>query len=423
MKIYSYKPLPKQLEWHNSKARYKCLIGGFGSGKTKAGIWECIDLSIRYPNNFGLICRKRSVDLRDTTQKMFMDECPKDLIKEYIKTERRIVFINNSQIIFRGVDEEEKRRGLNLGFFYIDEASEVSEEIFVMLQGRLRLERVPEHYGLLTSNPPNIDHWIYKYFVEKQDKNYFLIKMSTYDNSFLPADYVENLKRDYPESWVKRYLEGEFGFAQKGTPVFKGFSENMHVAELNYMPGKPVLRGWDFGFHRPACVFVQIDNDDRVCILREILGNNEYLMEFSEKVIKLSNYWFPNATFEDYCDPAGIQKTDKSAKTSIDILKDKGINPRFRKLPVNAGITLIQKKISSLIGDKPGLLVNKQCRILIEAFMGGYYYDNEKDEPYKDGFYEHLVDALRYIFNYVYGVEKKDIDFKIPEPKWFGFEL
>lgn len=421
MKVNSYKPLPKQLEFHNLKTKYKALIGGFGSGKTKSGIWESIDLCMRYPNNIGMICRKRSVDLRDTTQKMFFEECPKELIKRYIKSERRVIFINNSEIIFRGVDEEEKRRGLNLGFFYIDEASEVSADIFNMLQGRLRLSSVPKHYGFLTSNPPNIDHWIYKYFVENNHPDYGIVRMASYDNVFLPPDYIESLKRSYPESWVRRYIEGEFGFAQRGQPVFSGFSEKMHVTELRYMPAKPVLRGWDFGFRRPACVWVQIDNDDRVCVLKELLGNNEYLNDFADKVIKMSNIWFPDAKFEDYVDASGMQKSDKTSLTSIDILKNKGLKPMFRRIPVNSGLMLIQKKITTLIGDKPGLLINTDCRILKEALLGGYYYseDSNKDEPYKDGFYEHIVDALRYIFNVVYGIEKKEVNIRIPAPAWF----
>jgi hypothetical protein len=36
------------------------------------------------------------------------------------------------------------------------------------------------------------------------------------------------------------------------------------------------------------------------------------------------------------------------------------------------------------------------CPLLIDAISGGYAMDERTDEPKKDGYYDHLVDALRY---------------------------
>lgn len=424
--IDSYKPLPKQLEFHKSDAKYKCFVGGFGSGKTKAGIWEVIDLCVRYPRNIALIARKTATDLRDSTQRMFFEECPRDLIQTYLRAQKRVILINGSEIIFRGLDEPERQtKSLNLGVFYVDEASEIDIDTFRMLQGRLRLSYVPKHYGLLTTNPPNVDHWIYKLFVERKSKDYFLVQSSTYDNKYLPEDYVKSLEEEYPESWRYTFLQGNFGFIQKGSPVFKNVNRELHFADLSYMHGKPVYVGWDFGFVHPAIVCLQVDNDDRVCVLREYMGSNIYLNEFADKVIFLLNQWFPNAKFEHFCDPAGVQRSDKSAMTSIDILKSKGINNvRWRKIEVSVGLAAIQQKINTLIGDKPGLIIDNSCRFLKEAFLGGYCYDknSNKNEPLKDGLYEHVCDALRYIFNVMFVSKSENLDISIPQPRWFAYE-
>lgn len=426
MKIFSYEPLPKQVEFHKLNTRYKAFIGGFGSGKTKAGVWEVIDKGMKYPKNTILIARKYGTDLRDSTQKMFFDECPPQLIREYIKSQRKVVLINDTEIFFRGLDDLNKVRALNLGMWLIDEASEIQYEIFDMLKGRLRLDTVPRHYGIIVTNPPNTNHWIYKCFVEKQDKDYSYVQTSSFDNTFLPKEYLENLMKEYPESWIRRYLKGEFGFVQQGLPVFKGFSEKIHTADLTYIKGKTILRGWDFGWHHPAVVWCQIDMDDRFCVLKENLGAQIYLDEYADKIINISNSSFPGCDFEDFCDPAGLQKTDKATLTSIDILKKKGINPRYKKMPIMSGLDLIQRKINSLIGEKPGFLVDKKCRFLIEAMIGGYYYEKVEngygqEQPYKDGLYEHICDALRYIFSVKFASNSvNNFKINIKEPKWMG---
>jgi hypothetical protein len=40
--------------------------------------------------------------------------------------------------------------------------------------------------------------------------------------------------------------------------------------------------------------------------------------------------------------------------------------------------------------------VSPECQIFINGFSGAYEYD-ENGQPKKDGYYDHLFDALRYI--------------------------
>ena len=48
--------------------------------------------------------------------------------------------------------------------------------------------------------------------------------------------------------------------------------------------------------------------------------------------------------------------------------------------------------------------------ILCEAMAGGYHMDDKTgDKPEKDGFYDHLADALRYAIINLGNSQKKDI--------------
>ncbi|NLY47388.1 MAG: hypothetical protein GX053_15625, partial [Tissierella sp.] len=71
-----YEPLPIQAEAHASPKKYRLYAGGFGSGKTLWGCQEAIQLALRYPNNFILIGAQSYPNLRDTTQKTFLEVVP-----------------------------------------------------------------------------------------------------------------------------------------------------------------------------------------------------------------------------------------------------------------------------------------------------------------------------------------------------------
>ena len=128
LEVRSYSPYPKQKLFHESNAFLRLYQGGFGAGKTVAGCWEGIDLSAAYPGNLGIIARRTYRELKDSTQRTFFEECPKELIAKYSVRDESVQFINGSEILFRSLDDKDKiGRGINLGWFYIDEASELDD--------------------------------------------------------------------------------------------------------------------------------------------------------------------------------------------------------------------------------------------------------------------------------------------------------
>lgn len=423
--VESYSPTAKQAEFHKSLAKFRCFMGGFGAGKTLTGVWESIDQSMRYAGNRIAIIRDTLQDLRDTTMASFFDACPPDLIYTFRKKDNTCVMTNGSEILFRSFRAmasaprnqfESKIKGLNLGGFYVDEANEGTKSQFLLLQGRLRLDSVPPnaHRGWLSTNPPSKDHWIYELFgAEGADrKRYHLVQASSRENPHLPPDFVANLEESYDPSWVKKFVDGEFGFMTTGEPVYNGFAEfntagkPWHCRKLRWQrPYGPVYRCWDFGWHRPAVVWFQVTPDQGIRVYRELMGHQEYIHEFAPRVIAESNQYFPGAEFVDVCDVAGLQKNDKSRQSTIQILEaDFKIKMLYRFSIIKEGIDLIQKKLTTVVGTDPAFQIDPEgCPILVAGFMGGYAREKALDgrgmvnsEPIKDGYYEHTHDALRY---------------------------
>lgn len=206
---------PKQAEFIKSDKRYKLFSGGFGAGKTLALELNVLDLLLRYPGNLGLLGRMTYQDLRDTVQKEFLQLIPKFWIKSYNKSERRLTLFNDSELLFKHLDKvsEQEIKSLNLGFFAIDQAEQVTEPVFLALKGRLRRQNC-SNQGLMSSNPANT--WLFREFKQETKEENLLIETNTYDNKQnLPEAYIKDLEK-YPDSWKKQFVLGMWDTAIMG---------------------------------------------------------------------------------------------------------------------------------------------------------------------------------------------------------------
>lgn len=211
------------------------------------------------------------------------------------------------------------------------------------------------------------------------------------------------------EDEVARELDINYHLSHQDR-VFKNFTP-ANKAQLNWNPALRLVRSWDFGYHCPACLFLQIDSEGRVLVLFEMVGREEMLLDFAQRVISATRERFFQAEIEDICDPAGAQRSDKSTRTSIEILNSLGVYPYFDRTGIRDGIELIRMKLAernpqACEANAPqqtgtmvsrGLMVDQSCVNLIEAFEGGYRYPGSGGElPLQEHPYEDVMDCLRY---------------------------
>jgi len=442
--INSYKPLDSIMPFHLSNSEFRLLNGAYDCGKTTAMIWEFIECMCEYPGIAGYMCRKFNDDIEDTTRAIFYRECPPELIEHVEKGGKRCFFKNGSYVIFGGLYTRGKvYQRLKIpvcSLIGVDELAEIDEKDFRDLISRKRSDATAreqlegKEYPLkfmAASNPPNFDHWMYQKWELDKAPGFKYWELDIYSNPYADKRYIKSLEYEYRNnpSLMRRNLLGKWGFVSHGKPVYSGFSELVHVKELKYNPAKPILRGWDFGFCHPCVAWCQFDNDDRFKVLDVILGQDIHLDQFADKIIKMSNEKYPGCEFQDFCDIEGSYNDDNSDKTSVQILQAKGIFPRFMKTNVLHGVDILVKKINKLIDGQPALQVDKECRLAIEMFMGGYSMAKlppgsaQKEEPDKDGVYDHISDAIRYIINFFFKVnEGIPVHIECQEPSFFSNE-
>jgi len=196
-----------------------------GGGKTRWLCEEAKDLSMRYPGNRGVMCRWHLADFKNSTLKTLI-ECLPPGIYEHNLADHTIKFLNGSEIIYMGMDEEgnvSKLKSMEIGFFCIDEASEIPKDTFLLFQSRLRKKmsngQFPPFYGLLASNPE--DCWLKDDFVTSADADFKFVPSLPRDNPYLPSDYEKRLRKTYPDDWVKRFLEGSWDDLSAGDSVLQ----------------------------------------------------------------------------------------------------------------------------------------------------------------------------------------------------------
>lgn len=413
--------LPGQQAFVSSRAAENAYIGGVGAGKSVALVVRAVLLAHQFPGNAVLIARKSYRELADTTRITFSQVVPRELIAGESRGED-LTFVRaegggTSTIFWRSYEDSptdwQKFRSMEFGAVFLDEASEAAQGVTDILATRLRT-RVPYRSMNYVSNPVPEDHWLFQQFVKARDPDRALFKGTTYENrANLPPGYIERLERRLTPEKARILLGGEFGHIPEGLPVFTDFfperdGKPWHVAEgLGPIPGRPIVRGWDFGVVRPAVVWLQWT--DRKRVFRECMGYNMGTKDWGIHVRDLSTEMFPGFQFLDFCDPAGFSRDVGTALAPVDLLRPLGIQMiHLRRTQPGFRATLIaeslQRTVSGPNGVQPEFQVDRSCPILIGALAGGYRRPEVipdqpiDDEPVKDGYYEHMVDALGFVY-------------------------
>jgi hypothetical protein len=197
-----------------------------------------------------------------------------------------------------------------------------------------------------------------------------------------------------------------------GDPFYRGFSRALHLRKMNISRERDLILGWDYGFNHPNCSIHQITTEGIWVIVDNIFGENQTIDEFGEFVLEYLNEKYEGFQFRrrGFGDPAGLQASDKSRKSSQQILNDMGF--KVSSIPSTSAATnyaarkaIIEKKMRTLIGGVPALVVNDTPNnsIIVEGFEGGYRYPDANkyggvsEHPVEDGWFEHPFNSIEYV--------------------------
>jgi phage terminase large subunit len=194
--------------------------------------------------------------------------------------------------------------------------------------------------------------------------------------------------------------------------VFSEFDPAIHVRPVDYDLNLPVYRTLDFGFVNPfVCLWVQVDHEGVVRVIDEYVRSRATI-DVHAKELKARTPCPEERVAATFCDPAGAGHSDITGTSVIRELRSLGIVTKYRRSTILEGIELIRRAVRSGDGTST-LIVSPRCPRLIEAMQCYHYPDNGTSDtqrrcgtaagelPFKDGVYDHPIDALRYFFIHV----------------------
>lgn len=355
--VWEYDPTERQIEFHTAPERYKLYGGAMGGGKTVALCAEAVRLSLKYPGNRGYFCRNTLTDFKRSTLITFGRIVPSALIRSHHTANRLIEFWNGSEILYGGLgnsEEIERIKSTEFGWFGIDEATETLEDHFLMLQSRLRWKlpdgTYPKFHGVLASNPE--PGWVKDRFVDSKLDDHRFVPALPKENPHLPAGYDVHLRSNYPDEWVKRYLDGSWDVFEG--QVYKEFTREKHIFpdDLQIPSTWERMRIIDHGYTNPTCcLWAAVDQDGVIWIYDEHY-EREMLISQHARIIREKDPYFDGVTLIDpSCFSNTMQKGNRPVSVA-DEYRENGIiaiSPYQRdgKVEEGVGINLVKQRLAA----------------------------------------------------------------------------
>ena len=276
-------------------------------------------------------------------------------------------------------------QGSTLALAYVDEATNIPEPFWRMLESRLS---IPGAKLLATTNPEGPSHWLKKDFIDNPNIDLAYWSFNLDDNPSLDETFKTQLKASYTGLWYNRYILGEWALSHGA--IFDCYDHYNEYTNDFPAPNYYIV-GIDYGTtNATAAVLCAVSPKT----WPQIRVESEYYYDSAVKgrsktdqelVRDIKDFIGCKNVSAIYVDPAAA-----SFKIAL----------RQHDLPVldaNNDVLLGIKICSKFIGGK-NLVIHKGCKVLREQIQS-YAWDPKaadrgEDKPIKRS--DHCVDALRY---------------------------
>lgn len=403
-RIVTVTPTMPQFDFLTSEARFPAMVAGFGAGKTAALIRRAIISKFKYPKldhgfyepTYDLV---RVIAFPRFEEALSEMNIPYRLFKSPLNY---IEFEGAGKIIFRSMDTPRRIIGYEHADANIDELDTLkakdAEDVFKMIMARnrqVKLDGRPNTIGVGTT--PEGFRFVYKRWHNSKDPDYKIIKAPTYSNKHLPADYVDDLRKTFPEKQLAAYIDGNFVNLTTGT-VYYAYNRVENDSKEVVNGSEPLEIGMDFNVHNMAAS-IAVDRAGDIHLVDEIKG-----LADTPAMIKEIRRRYPDNYVVVYPDASGANTTSKNASESdTNLLKQAGFrirvnskNPAVKDRVLSANAAFEHKKV----------FVNVvKCPTIASSLEQQPY--NESGEPCKKSGHDHQNDATTYLICYKLPIKKR----------------
>lgn len=374
----------------NSSDYYLVCYGGAGSGKSRAAAQKIIIRLLSEKGHRYLALRKVARTMENSVIAELLAAIRDANLEKYFHYSKSrpwgiTCLETGSCVLFAGLDDREKLKSFSgITGAWIEEATELDENDLTEIVARIRGITPFYKQIMITFNPTNVEHWIYRRFFgefaahyESQSK---IIHTNYKNNAFIDSDYVHRLNAYSitDPNYYRVYCLGEWGTTEE--IIYKPFNvtnwESLQFTETWY--------GLDFGWNAPsACVKVGV-YEGKIYVSEVFYGSkmdNRAIL----KALHDANLQADHPIYCDSADPKAIHDI-RNGIAGMD-----GLYARPADKHVSEGIRTIQQYHSAINikSDATNLLRESMIYQWRRGTRGELL-----DEPVKAN--DHALDALRY---------------------------
>lgn len=392
----------------NSNKRLNIWEGSVRAGKTIASIWRWIKYIGSAPPGDLIMTGKTNGSLyRNIIRPMY--ELLGDDMNYVQRKDTRIVELWDREIFCFGANDESsegKIRGMTCAGGYGDELTLWPESYFNMHLSRMSVKNA-KFFG--STNPDSPNHWLKKRILNRKDEldlNSFHFGIE--ENTFLPPEFIEALKKEYVGLWFKRFILGLWCVAEGA--IYDFFDEDLHCV-YRHPKAQYHIVSVDYGTNNPTSFGlygVNVHTKPRIWRERgyywdsKVKGRQKTDADYSKDMKKFLNYQTP-----DKIKPRKIYVDPSAASFKLQLKTDgfRGITDATND--VLDGLRTQAKMLQS--GDYT-IMRHKSNRPCIDEYYG-YVWDEKaaskgEDKPTKES--DHCKDDERYVLHSEFGKKKLD---------------
>ena len=186
----------------------------------------------------------------------------------------------------------------------------------------------------------------------------------------------------------------EDAFAAPEGVYFERFSSERNTADVAVVANWRTVRCVDFGYHSPACAWIQTSPAGQPFVVAELVPHELTTEEFAQAILVKERAWgLVSAPHATYGDPAGRAVNVQTAEAEVAVFRRYGLGFIGKASSVRDGCV----QLMDLLADpKLPLVIARSCPWTIEA-LSSVRPDRGRPDLYDEtSAYTHILDALRY---------------------------
>jgi hypothetical protein len=394
----------------NDSHRFRVVVAGRRFGKTHLSIRElCFHarepeqevwyVAPTYRQAKQIVWRKLKHKLQDL-----------NWAKKINESELTILLKNGSVISLKGADNADSLRGVGLDFMVMDEFADVDEEAWTEVLRPTLADK--QGKALFIGTPKGIGNWAHDLYTmpAEQPSVWASYQYTTLDGGQVKPEEIEAAKRDLDERTFRQEFMATF--ETYSGRIYYSFDRKENCLAPTSIDLSIIYIGMDFNID-PMSAVIAVRQGDSLYVIDEI---RMFSSNTTEIVDEIKTRYGKSKAFI-YPDPAARQrKTSAAGATDLTILSNAGfvVKAPNSHTPVRDRINAVNSRLKDASGIRH-LFIHPKCKYTIEGLERQTYKEGTT-QPDKDSGYDHMMDALGYMVDYIFPV-RRDITPQAPQ-RW-----